>query len=319
MKFLNLLQTSIFIRTFLFFQISFTGIHGEGLQKENLRPPGSLEKSGSDKVFDCQVDEKGTDFIRFRKEGQSARLETAIVSYSRNDRAQVHLIGAIHIADREYYHNLNRIFLKYDVLLFEMVGSDNWKEIKKSGNNLNNSVTTIQVVLKEFLGLYLQTDLIDYGAKNFVHADMNLVTFLNKQKEYGKSFLALVFQNSQRYNEEFRKRNIKPLSFGLEEIFKLIFSYDSSRELKLMLAPYLDSVIDVISDVEMKMGKKSVLIDLRNQIAINVLKKALQNGKTNIAIFYGAAHLPDLEKKLCQQLGFQKTDIKWLRAWDISN
>ncbi len=35
-----------------------------------------------------------------------------------------------------------------------------------------------------------------------------------------------------------------------------------------------------------------------------------------IAIFYGAAHMPDMEERLLA-MGFTKTGERWLRAWDL--
>ena len=36
----------------------------------------------------------------------------------------------------------------------------------------------------------------------------------------------------------------------------------------------------------------------------------------NVAIFYGAAHLPDLEKRITE-LGYRRAGTRWLDAWKI--
>jgi hypothetical protein len=36
-----------------------------------------------------------------------------------------------------------------------------------------------------------------------------------------------------------------------------------------------------------------------------------------LAVFYGAAHLPDLEKRL-RGVGFGRMAERWLTAWDLS-
>jgi hypothetical protein len=46
------------------------------------------------------------------------------------------------------------------------------------------------------------------------------------------------------------------------------------------------------------------------------MQKQIAAGKKRIAIFYGAAHFPDMEQRLLKQgWKLQKTD--WLKAWDI--
>ena len=37
----------------------------------------------------------------------------------------------------------------------------------------------------------------------------------------------------------------------------------------------------------------------------------------NIAIFYGAAHMPGLERVILGELGFQRSSERWLSAWEI--
>jgi len=60
------------------------------------------------------------------------------------------------------------------------------------------------------------------------------------------------------------------------------------------------------------------LIDARNRAATEVLKEELHNGKKRIAIFYGAAHLPDLEQRLIRDFNMARTKTKWIPAWDLS-
>ena len=73
-----------------------------------------------------------TDFIRIDENEQVARLQTSVTGYQKGD-VTVHLIGAVHIADKKYYEILNESFAKYDALLFEMVGGENINK-KKAAN-----------------------------------------------------------------------------------------------------------------------------------------------------------------------------------------
>ena len=55
----------------------------------------------------------------------------------------------------------------------------------------------------------------------------------------------------------------------------------------------------------------------RNKVALGVLRKQLKGGKKNLAIFYGAAHLPDMEKRMIEKMGFERKGMRWVAAWDL--
>ena len=49
--------------------------------------------------------------------------------------------------------------------------------------------------------------------------------------------------------------------------------------------------------------KGSTLISGRNKVALDVLRKEIAAGKKKIAIFYGAGHMPDFQKRLRDDFG----------------
>src|SRR5690349_18081884 len=51
--------------------------------------------------------------------------------------------------------------------------------------------------------------------------------------------------------------------------------------------------------------------------SMTMLDATLKNGKKDIAIFYGAAHMPDLSKRLTD-MGFQPIATEWRMAWDLT-
>jgi hypothetical protein len=61
----------------------------------------------------------------------------------------------------------------------------------------------------------------------------------------------------------------------------------------------------------------SVLVTERNKAAIKVLKQQIAAGKKNMAIFYGAAHMKDMEKRL-EDLGFKRQKVEYRVAWDLT-
>src|SRR3954464_12207800 len=65
---------------------------------------------------------QSTTFIRYTENlDGSGRLEVAEATYKNKAGIVVHLIGAVHIADAEFFSGLDESFDHYDALLYEMV------------------------------------------------------------------------------------------------------------------------------------------------------------------------------------------------------
>jgi len=63
--------------------------------------------------------------------------------------------------------------------------------------------------------------------------------------------------------------------------------------------------------------KGSVILTDRNKVALKVLARELAAGKKKLAIFYGAAHLPDLEERMIEKMGFERKATRWVTAWKL--
>ena len=50
---------------------------------------------------------------------------------------------------------------------------------------------------------------------------------------------------------------------------------------------------------------------------MRVFQKQLAGGKKRIAIFYGAAHMPDFEQRLTKDFGLKRKSTGWHTAWDL--
>jgi hypothetical protein len=85
--------------------------------------------------------------------------------------------------------------------------------------------------------------------------------------------------------------------------------------LKLLIAPEFGDIDGKLAALEGPNG--SVLVTERNKAAIKVAKEQLAKGKKNLAIFYGAAHMNDMSKRL-GEMGFEPVATRWVTAWDVS-
>jgi len=230
---------------------------------------------------------------------QPRALQVAIVSYGPRNGKQnlrVDLVGAVHIGDRSYYAALNERFTHYDAVLYELIAPKN-AVVARADTGPKGVLSTTQIAMKNMLQLTFQLDEIDYGAANFVHADLSPGELSQSMDERGESlyvyFWRLFYASMNQYARD-------PL--GLNDIQKLsaMLSGDADNAFKIMLAYELVD-LDAYSEI-LGEDADSAVIGARNQRAIDELRQQLDGGATRIAIFYGVAHMPDMEQRLLQQL-----------------
>ena len=51
---------------------------------------------------------------------------------------------------------------------------------------------------------------------------------------------------------------------------------------------------------------------------MEVLKREIAAGKKEMAIFYGAGHLPDMERRLMSDFKMKRGGQTWLEAWELN-
>ncbi|MBK1855522.1 hypothetical protein JO972_11175 [Verrucomicrobiaceae bacterium 5K15] len=255
-----------------------------------------------------------TQFIRVDRDAQHVRLQTGVTRYVKAG-VTVDLIGAVHIADAKYYQQLNKEFTQYEALLYEMIGGENiakGPEAKAENAEPQEKVKdpmmamlgNVYTLVSKFLQLQGQKEGIDYSPKNFVHADLSLAEFQKLQTEKGESLLGFAMQNAQ--NEKAAANQPDPA-----KLLTAILSGNANL-MKLELVDTLGGANDQMGG----MLGESVIIGDRNKACLKVLQQQVQAGKKKLAIFYGAAHFPDMEKRMLKA-GYRKIEHRWLTAWDI--
>ncbi len=260
------------------------------------------------------ADETPTDFMRFVQEDDgSGRLESALVNYVDGDGRQVALVGAVHIGDRAYYEELNALFTGFDGVLYELVAERGMKP--EPGSGTDSPVSMMQRFMKDSLDLTFQLEEVDYSPENFVHADIDPAGFAQKMEEKGESLLSMMLKMMR---AEFERSEKNPNSqVSSMAMLLALTSKDSSRTMKMLLGRQFEDMEAMVSGLdEGAKGEGSTLLGERNKICIDVLNEQLAAGKHRLAIFYGAAHLPDMERRL-GELGFTKKSHEWIVAWDI--
>jgi hypothetical protein len=253
-----------------------------------------------------------TDYIRVTEDEKNVWLQTSVTRYVK-DAVSVDLIGAVHIADKQYFIDLNTLFTKSEVLLFEMVGGDKMDKGKKINEaeqkDLQFSLLgAMHNTMQDKLDLAGQKDHVDYSQENFVHADLSMEEFKKLQKEKQESILSFALKNAQNQAKVAGKPVKQP---SMIKLLKALVTGNADL-LKLNIVHTLGQGDDQIA----AFAGKSVIIGDRNEKCLQVMNDQIAAGKKNIGIFYGAAHFPDMEDRMVK-MGFKKTNQFWMTAWDI--
>lgn len=248
------------------------------------------------------------EYLRFVEyEDGSSALQTSVVTFARDD-VRVSVYAAVHIGDRAYYDALNTAFADYQVVLYEMVKPRHVPPPPPGQFGNGGGINMLQRMMQHVTRLDYQLDVVDYTRPNFVHADMDFETFAAAMAE----------------RNEVSRMMLRAFSSGgstqthpdvlLGQFLLAAKDPAQALHLKRMLArefAHMDQTLQVLEGPD-----GSVLVNERNKAAITALEQQLRAGRTDIALFYGAAHVPDLGKRLID-LGFQPVQTKWLTAWDI--
>jgi len=252
------------------------------------------------------------------KAGKPLALEVAIVRFTKASPAGIagtaiviDLIGAVHIGEPEYYERLNDEFKTYDVVLFEMVAPKG-AAISKHGDNKNrHPVAAIQNMMTEMLELEYQLDGVDYGSKNFVHADMTPKQFQQSMKDRGESFFGM-FLRAMGYA---MTQPAGSSNSNDTQLLMALFDKNRALALKRVMARQFQEMGGALAIFNGPDG--STLITERNRVALEVLKARLAAGNKKVAIFYGAGHMPDMARRLKDEFQMERKNIRWLTAWDL--
>ncbi|MDG2123949.1 MAG: hypothetical protein P8J87_09645, partial [Verrucomicrobiales bacterium] len=185
----------------------------------------------------------------------------------------------------------------------------------KKAPDKNNTIRFFQVLLKNALKLEFQIDAIDYSAKNFVHADMSAAQFTESSGGIGQSFQNLFQRTFKAQADAATGGEDDPLS-NMGSLFGMFDGTTPPDETKLNLARQLQHMEKLIAAIEGDDG--TVILTGRNKVAIEKIVEVVATGKKQLALFYGAAHLPGIEQTLTAEHGFKRTNITWQKAWKMA-
>lgn len=276
------------------------------------------------------------EYVRIRKNERklAAALETSVVTMEASKKhpgARIDLIGAIHLGEPGYYDQLNEMFTRYEVVLFEAVmpeqaviddlrpghggaarsdltDEEEWTETKVG----LAAISVLQLGMKDALGLEFQLAGVDYSPRNFVHADMTSEEFEESMRRRGESFKEMLAREMSKAVVSQQEQN--PLATNLDLMLSALSS-DRFYRVRRIVAVQLAKA----DEAEAFAGADgtSTIITERNIKALKILNRELKKGRRNIGVFYGAGHLKDMEERLVKEFGFSRTAESWVVAWNL--
>ena len=279
--------------------------------------------------------ESKPEYVRIRRNERrlADALETSVILFGNSKRypqTTVELIGAIHLGETQYYDQLNSMFSKYDVLLFEAVmpkeavrrgfrpgiggggrrltDEDQWTEAKVG----LQAISVLQLGAKDALGLEFQLAGVDYTSRNFVHADMTQEEFEASMAKRGESFSQMLAREMGK--AALKQQQVNPLAQSLDLALSLL---SSDRKYRVRRSAAVELTRANEGDAFAGTDGTSTIITERNIKALQVLKAQLKKGRKRIGLFYGAGHFPDMEKRVLDEFGYERLSEKWVTAWEL--
>ena len=256
-------------------------------------------------------------FLRYRPPGpDGGGLDIAVTDYASvgDERPPVSLVGVVHVADPLYFDALQRLLDEaYAVVLYEAVKPADLSVVdwQRQAAEKTSSISGFQQEIASWFGFVFQLAALDYDRSHFVHADMTTEAF----REAGGDELLGEVDPGGAAGE---------LPEGVVGTLGAIRAFGRSalsqpgplRSIARKMIAETMGTTDIGATLDMYPGLQELLLDKRNAVVMERRVEVLEQAEGPIAVFYGAAHMADLERRL-QDLGYARTGGRWLRAWAL--
>ncbi len=275
------------------------------------------------------------DYLRIERDAshEAVSLQTSIVRLveEKPEGLLVDLISAVHVGDISYYNTLNSQLAQYEAVLYELVtpaGIEHRAALsERRTSQPDGLVDTLMAIGKGLFGFAGQLESIDYTRSNFVHADLSPQQMMDAIRSRGDNELSLALNvtsdlirisnlQAQRFEAEAAVKSKTSIISDEQpfDLLALISDPHAKIKFKRMLAEQFDTsnLVDQVGPT-----LTTILISDRNSKVAEVLHRQITEGKRKIAVFYGAAHMPDLERRIAATHQLKRSVCHWLTAWDL--
>jgi len=272
----------------------------------------------------------------------TVQLQIALRKFApaHNDGPAIWLAAVMHVGEPGYYRALQHFLDTQTVVLYEGINPDahphhvhdpsaasSQPPKPAEPSTGTNAGYSMQSTLARSMGLVFQLEAIDYDRANFLNSDLS-INQIQRIMAGGETRAASGQESGTNATFDTLLQIMDGSSF-LGSLFKLGMQFmATSPELqavaKLTLIEAIGRLKGDLSDVQglppdWKQLIK-VLIEARNQNLVADLKAELKKVPLagSIAVFYGAGHMDDLEKRVTGDLDYHPTDETWLTAFSVN-
>lgn len=243
------------------------------------------------------------------------------------------LMGVSHLGESNYYARLQKELDARTVVLFEGVGAKEDQEgegapapAERSSHQPDmpgHSHSSLQSSMASALGLVFQLDALDYDRTNFQHCDLSVEQIrkliaeqppITEQPGAGPGFESLLqlmqgnswFDSLVRLGLSFVGNNPKLQGLAKLALIETLAELQGDPSNLSALPPDMKQLLDV-------------LLQKRNEQVLGSLKIRLKRSRRadSIAVFYGAGHMADLQRRVCRELHYHPTEQLWLTAFAV--
>ncbi|MCC5848374.1 MAG: hypothetical protein JJU29_09785 [Verrucomicrobia bacterium] len=230
------------------------------------------------------------------------------------------LVGVSHIGTAHYYETLQTLLDSADLVLFEGVGADE-DDFRNPDRAQIDEASSMQVALARALELEFQLHAIDYDRDHFVNSDMTVL----------EMFALFRGENPDELSEEALQR--------LRETLETMQGQGLGGQMMEMMMGRVEShpgfrrgfawaMVEILGTLRGDMSEMkglppdmrellTILLDKRNDVVVRDVVEALGQPEPpgHTMIFYGAAHMYDLEKRLVEKFSLEPIATQWLPAF----
>lgn len=254
-------------------------------------------------------------------------LQVAVRQFVPLDRSKpiVWLAGVSHVGESNYYCGLQKLLNAQDLVLFEGVTDRASRAAgQKTFHRGEEDLGSLQNTMAESLGLAFQLDSIDYERPNFRNSDLTIeqiAQLIAKEAPPGGT-PSKTAQEFQKLLDMMQGDSLVGAMVGAA--IKLIGSSPKLQALmKLMMIEVLGRFSGDMSEFQGLPPEWKKLMDIliraRNEAVLQDLRIELgkRSPARSIAVFYGAAHMEDFERRLTRDLNYRPGREEWLPAFSV--
>jgi hypothetical protein len=249
------------------------------------------------------------------------------------------LAAVMHVGEPEYYRALQHFLDAQTVVLYEGINPDarprrvpaataaaGAEAIPAAPPTGTNAGYSMQSALARCLGLVFQLEAIDYDRTNFLNSDLTILQIQRIMAE-GRPPAAPGQEGGANVSFNVLLQVMDGSSF-LGSLFKIGMEFIATSPkmqavAKLTLIEAVGRLQGDLSDLQgLPADWKhlvKVLIEARNRHLLADLNAKLKTipSSGSIAVFYGAGHMEDLEKRITGDLHYRSADEIWLSAFSV--